>query len=155
MTPPESPGPIGPPNQQLPPPDILRQFAANQAQELLVRAQEAEVKKLEIANRDEESKRNHEYSMVALNRQASWMDGKTASEEKKHNLRLYLGLIAVALVLILVGVLALTGQADTAKMLVQFGLPSVVTGFGGIGIGYGIGVARGQQLAKRASDATQ
>jgi hypothetical protein len=125
-------------------PPVVVQFLENQKQELAVRAQEAEVQRLQIDNERLKIEKAHEYAMKAVDLQAQDRREERDSDGKG------ISKVLVLLGLAVVGVLAFFGYAlfsNKDQMILEI-LRILVYAGGGGGIGYAIGHKQSADQAK-------
>lgn len=125
-------------------PPFVEQFIENQKQELAVRAQEAEVQRMRVANEKAQLENAHTYSMKALDLHAQDRKEERAADASGLSKSL------VAVVLVVLAVLGLLGYALYANkdQLIAQIVQALIVGGGGGGLGYAIGTSRGGGRAK-------
>lgn len=119
-------------------PPIVVQFLENQKQELTIRAQEAEVQRLRIANERLEIEKAHEYSMKAVDLQAQ--DRREERESDGKGLGRTLRLVGLV-VLGLFGFFGYALYANKDQLILEI-LRIVLYAGGGGGVGYAVGKSK-------------
>jgi len=129
-------------------PPFVVQLVENQKQELVVRAQEAEVQRLRIENERLQIERAHEFSMKAIDVQAQDRREERASDGKGLNRAL------IVIALAVVGFFGFFGYALYANkdQLILEILRIVVYAGGGGGLGYAIGQKKSTEKPKPSDE---